>query len=145
MNGAEKLVDLLTAICLLFLVPLLYYGSASNGMQAALAGEVGERFLKQVSVSGKIAEAVAKEFEQEFFRYGGECYELIRLRTLYEPDEARGVRKTEYVADKTVLWEEIAENGCTCLQKGDRLWLTIYVNDVPAVYFVTVRTGEEEG
>ncbi|MBQ9767627.1 MAG: hypothetical protein IJW37_05960 [Lachnospiraceae bacterium] len=143
MNGAEKLIDLLTAVCLLFLVPLFYYRSVTIGMQAILAGEAGERFLKQVSVSGEITEAVLKAFERELAQYGCENYEMIRLRTLYEPDGEAGVRKAEYVADKAGLCAEIAETGSSRLQKGDKLRLTLYVNEVPAVYFVTVRTGEE--
>lgn len=143
MNGVEKVVDLLMAIGLMFLVPLLYYESVTNGMQAVFAGEAGERFLKQVSVAGEISEAVLADLEQELFCYGCERYELTRLRTLYEPDEENGVKKIESVADWRTLAAQIEENGSSCLQKGDKLWLTLYVNEIPAVYFATVRTGEE--
>ncbi len=142
MNAVEKLVDLLSAVCLLFLMPLLYYESVSGRLQASLAGVAGEQFLKQISVSGEITGAVLNQLEQELVRYGCDRYELVRLRNLYEPEEENGVQRKVYTAQKEVLCEQIAKTGKSRLQKGDSVWLTLYFDEIPTVYFVRVRTGE---
>lgn len=143
MNALEKIVDLLMTLSLMFIVPLLYYGSGKNVLQSVLVGQAGETFLKRVSTVGEITQPVRKELERELELYGCEQYEIVRIRTLYEPEvHGRGVTENEYVADKEGLYGQIEEDGSCKLQNGDRLWLTLYVNEVPAIYYTTVRTGE---
>lgn len=145
MNALEKVVDLLMAISLMLLVPLLYYGSGKSVSQSVLAGQAGEAFLKRVSTAGEITQPVRKELERELELYGCEYYEIVRIRTLYEPGgDGRGVTEKEYVADKEALYKQIAEDGGCKLQNGDRLWLTLYLNEVPAIYYTTVRSGETD-
>jgi len=142
MNGLEKVVDLLVAVCLLFLTPLLYYEGVRNSIENAILKEAGERFLRRVSTAGEITEAVLKQLEWELWQCGCENYELVRERTLYEPEEEAGVRKVEVIEDKKEIYMQVEEAGASKLQRGDKLWLTIYTRGVPSMYFETVRTGE---
>lgn len=145
MNALEKIVDLVMAISLMFIVPLLYYSSGKNVSQSVLAGQAGEAFLKRVSTAGEITQPVRKELERELELYGCKQYEIVRIRTLYEPmANGKGVREREYVADKEVLYRQMEEDGRCKLQNGDRLWLTLYWNEVPAIYYTTVRSGETD-
>lgn len=143
MNALEKVVDFVAACALLFLIPLLYYAGRNRVSQAVLAGQAGETFLKRVSTAGEITLPVWEELERALFQFGCTEYKLCRIRTLYEPENMTGgVIERKYTADMEMLRENIMTKGASKLQSGDELWLTIYVNDIPAVYFTAVRTGE---
>lgn len=143
MNGIEKMVDLLAAIVLLFLVPLLYYGSGTAISQTMLAGQAGENFLRRIGTSGEISLPVWLELETMLERYGCDEFELQRERSLYEPvQEQNGVvAESVYTEQKEEIREQVWEEGSYRLQKGDRMRLTLYINDIPTVYFSRVRTG----
>ncbi|MGN1083784.1 MAG: hypothetical protein ACI4QX_02165 [Lachnospiraceae bacterium] len=143
MNALEKVVDFIAASILLFLVPLLYYGGRNRVSQAILAGQAGETFLKRVATAGEITLPVWGELEEALLQYGCVKYEIFWIRTLYEPEGEKGeVIEKKYTADREVIRESIMECGVCRLQNGDTLRLTLYVNEIPAVYFTTVRTGE---
>lgn len=143
MNALEKIVDFIAACLLLFLVPLLYYGGRNRVSQAILAGQAGETFLKRVSTAGEITLPVWEELERSLLRCGCTEYKFRRVRTLYEPEKVTGgIMEKEYTADRETIRESIMTKGAGKLQNGDELWLTIYVNEIPAVYFTAVRTGE---
>ena len=143
MNALEKVVDLLASVTILFLLPLLYYSSGIHVSQAILAGQAGENFLKRVSTSGNITLPVWKELEDTLARYGCTAYELQRERRLFEPvGEAGMVAERICTEEKDGLWKEVREEGKSRLQKGDRLRLILYVNEVPTMYCAFVRTGD---
>lgn len=142
MNALEKVVDVLTAVCLLFLIPLLYYQSGIVTARTVLMGEACEMFLKRVSTAGEITSGVWQELTRELAVYGCEKFELVRVRWLYEPDSTGNVQRLEYVTEKEGISTQIAAAGKEELLQGDRLWLTVYVQGVPAVYSETVRSGE---
>lgn len=144
MNALEKVVDLLAATALLFLVPLLYYAGGRTVSQAVLAGQAGELFLKRVSTAGKITLPVWEELETCLQQFGCTSYDLCRERSLYQQaEETKKLVKQSFTAEKEELYRQVAERGESCLMVGDKLWLTIYVNGIPAVYVSVVRTGEE--
>lgn len=142
MNAWEKLVDLLVAVLLLFLIPLLYYGGGTGMSRAVLAGQASETFLRRISTSGEITLPVWKELEAALARYDCDGFELQRERLLYEPAGEPGeVTECLYREEKTVLLEQILREGKSRLQAGDRLRLTITMNGIPTVYYESVRTG----
>lgn len=141
MNALEKVVDLLVAVAVLFIMPLLYYGSGMHVSKAVLAGQAGENFLIRVSTSGEITMSVWKELESALNQYGV-GFSLRRERSLFEPlGEDGTVVERVYTQEKETIWKQMTEKGKSCLQAGDRLWLTIYVNGIPMVYRECVRTG----
>ena len=141
MNALEKVVDLLVAVTVLFLLPLLYYGSGMHVSKAVLAGQAGENFLTRVSTAGEITLPVWNELEYALNQYGA-GFSLQRERSLFEPSgEDETVVERVYTQEKEVIWKQMKEKGRSCLQAGDRLWLTIYVNGIPTVYRECVRTG----
>ncbi len=144
MNALEKAVDVIIALVLLFFIPLLYYKGGENVSKAILAGQACETFLKRISTAGEISRPVWEEFERSLRRCDCFEYELRRARILFEPAaEAGGVVERTYIKEKEELFEQVVTEGKSRLQNGDRLWLTIYANQVPAVYFASVRAGEE--
>lgn len=146
MNALEKMVDLLAAFALLFLIPLLYYGSGKRMSQAMLAGQAGEHFLNTASTAGEITLPVWTEFENALERFGCEQYEIQRERYLFEPGQEIGtVIERVYIERKDALWETVKDEGRSRLRKGDRIKLTLYVNEIPAVYYETIRTGATGG
>lgn len=143
MNALEKVVDFLVSCLLLFLVPLLYYGGRTRVSRAILAGQAGETFLRRVSTAGEITLPVWQELERALLRCGCTRYEIRRVRSLFEPEGEDGaVAEKEYTADRERIHESIVAQGTSRLQSGDRLWLTLYINETPTVYFMSVRTGE---
>lgn len=143
MNALEKVVDFLVSCLLLFLVSLLYYGGRTRVSQAILAGQAGETFLRRVSTAGEITLPVWQELERALLRCGCTRYEIRRVRSLFEPEGEDGaVAEKEYTADRERIHESIVAQGTSRLQSGDRLWLTLYINETPTVYFMSVRTGE---
>lgn len=146
MNGIEKVVDLLAAIILLFMAPLMYYGSGTTITQAMLAGQAGENFLRRISTSGEITLPVWQELEAMLERYGCDTFELQRERSLYEPGPGQGgVTEQVYAVHKEKMREQVWKVGSYKLRKGDRMRLTLYINDIPTVYFCWVRTGATDG
>ncbi len=146
MNGLEKVVDLLAAVFLLFLAPLLYYGRGTAVSQTMLVGQAGENFLQRISTAGEITLPVWQEFENAMERYGCDKYEFQRERSLYEPVQGQsGVAERIYTEKKESLKRQVWEEGIYRLQKGDRIRLILYVNEIPAVYFGRVRTGATDG
>lgn len=142
MNALEKWVDLLMTIVLLFLLPLLYYGSGRNVSAAILAGQAGENFLKRVSTAGEVTLPVWQELETALRRYGCRGFELQRERDLFEPVDLSGnVAEYTYTEDTTGIKRKLEENGCYRLLYGDRIKLVLYCTDIPTVYVTSVRTG----
>jgi hypothetical protein len=141
-NALEKVVDLLVAVILMFLVPLLYYGSGIGVSRAILTGQTGENFLKRVSTAGEITLPVWNEMEDALRQYGCERLEVQWERRVYEPIGEDGVvAERVYTEYKERVEERLYQTGRIRLQKGDRIKLTLYVNDMPTVYYCTVRTG----
>lgn len=141
MNALEKLADLLVAVLLLFLLPVLYYESRAGVSEAMLAGQAGENFLKRVSTAGEVTMPVWKELETSLLQYGCETFTFQRERRLYEPVEKTGkVVQCRCTIGKQEIIEEMEKEGKIRLLPGDRLWLTVYRNEIPAVYFTCVRT-----
>lgn len=142
MNALEKTVDLLFSITILFLIPLLYYGSGKRVSEALLAGQAGEHFLRCVGTAGEITQPVWKELERALEQIGCDEFSLRRERFLYEPYGEDGeISECSYSKETEEIVKQLEESGKVLLQAGDRLWLTIVVNQVPAVYFGGVRTG----
>lgn len=146
MNALEKVVDLLAAVCLMFLIPIFYYGSGKQVSRAILAGQAGEYFLNRISTAGEITLPVWMEFENALERFGCDSFELQRERHLFEPSSEMGsVVERTYTESKEMLLLQVKEEGSYRLQKGDRIKLTLYVNEVPSVYYESVRTGATDG
>ncbi|MBQ8800001.1 MAG: hypothetical protein IJZ55_10590 [Lachnospiraceae bacterium] len=142
MNALEKTVDLLGAIAILFLVPLLYYGGGKRMSEVMLAGQAGEHFLKCVSTAGEITQPVWKELGRALNQIGCDGYSIKRERFLFEPYGKEGeITECCYVKDTEEIERQVEESGQFVLQAGDRVWLTIVVNRIPTVYFTCVRTG----
>ncbi len=142
MNALEKLVDLLAAIALLFLIPLLYFEGVNRGAKAEAMGRGGEWLLQRISTAGVITEPVLREWERMLSADLCDGYELVFVRTLYEK-QGDAVVKREYVTDVAKLRED-AEGEVICsLLRGDRLYLTVFNNKIPAIHYATVRSGEE--
>ena len=140
MNALEKIVDLLAAVCILFLIPLLYYGSGKRIAQTMLAEQASEAFLNQISTAGEITLPVWTEFEHAVEQFGCETIEILRERRLFEPI-GEGVAERVYTEASTDLLTKIDAEGTCYLQKDDRIKLTLYINEVPFVFYETVRTG----
>jgi len=144
MNALEKVVDLLVMIIILFMIPLLYYSGGEQITEAMLAGQIGENFLKRVSTAGKITLPVWTELENTLAEVGVTGFSLRQERRLIEPiDENGTLAECVYTKDERELQKQISETGDFFLQNGDRLWLTLYVNEIPTVYYESVRTGVE--
>lgn len=142
MNALEKTVDLVTAVIILFLIPLFYYGGGRQVSQTLLAGQAGERFLRVVGTTGEITLPVWRELEHTLEGIGCDGFELKRERFLFEPYGEEGeIAECGYVKGTEEIRNRLEEAGYFPLQAGDRLWLTIVVNRTPAVYFHSVRTG----
>lgn len=142
MNTLEKIIDLLAAVGLLFLIPLIYYESGKRVSQAMLVGQAGECFLNTISVAGEITLPVWMQFEDSMKQFGCDEFELQRERYVFEPDGERGiVVERIYTKKKETLLKQILEEGSSSLRKGDRVTLTLYVNEIPMVYSENIRTG----
>lgn len=142
MNALEKWVDLFLTVVLLFLFPLLYYGSGKTVSVAILAGQAGENFLKRISTAGEITLPVWKELETALNRYGCDGFELQRERDLYEPVDLAGtVAEFTYTEDDDEIKNALRKNGCYRLLYRDRIKLVLYCADIPTVYTTSVRTG----
>ncbi len=141
MNALEKWLDMLIAIVIMFLIPLLFYGGSSQILRSMSAGAVCENFLKRVSTAGEIALPVWKELEDALKRFGCEEFEVRREYTLWEPAEEMGsVVAQRYCEEKTALLEEILKEGTVVLHKGDRLRVIFYIEDIPTVYYDVIRS-----
>lgn len=146
MNALEKIVDLLAAACLLFLLPLFFYGSGKRVCQTMLAGQAGEHFLNTISTSGEITLSVWMQLEHSMERFGCEAIDLQRERYVFEPGKEEGsVVERVYTNGREELLAEIQEEGGSRLRKGDRITLTLYVNEFPMVYSECIRTGANDG
>lgn len=145
MNALEKVVDVITVTLLMFLLPILYYGSRQQVSETVMAGQIGKSFLKRISTAGEITVPVWDELERELKRYG--CTEIVleRERKLYEPAEDGTVWERTYCMTKEEIEERLAEQGRCLLQKGDRMRLVLYRRTVPMVYCESVRTGATGG
>lgn len=146
MNVPEKLVDLLVVTVILFLFPLLYYGSITKASVSIMGGQAGKNFLKRVSTAGEITLPTWKELEDALHRCGCDSFDLRWERSLYERDNATGaVREQKYFLGKSSIEKQLAEQGRCPLLKGDCLRLVLYVNSTPILYFERVRTGATDG
>lgn len=145
MNALEKVVDVITVTLLMFLLPILYYGSRQQVAETVMAGQIGKSFLKRISTAGEITVPVWDELERELKHYG--CTEIVleRERKLYEPAEDGTVWERTYCMTKEKIEERLAEQGRCLLQKGDRMRLVLYQGTVPMVYCESVRTGATGG
>lgn len=141
MNALEKCLDMLIAIVILFLMPLLFYGGNSRVLCSVSAGEACESFLKRVSTSGEITLPVWKELEDTLERFGCDISGLCREYTLWEPGTEPGsVAEQYYIEEKDVLLQRIRTEGEVRLHQGDRLKVTFYINDSPTVYYDVIRS-----
>lgn len=145
MNALEKMVDVITVMILMFLLPILYYGGRHQVSETVMAGQTAKSFLKRVSTAGEITEPVWKELEQALERFGCTEYELERERRLYEPAEDGRVWERTCCIGKEEIESELAGRGRCLLQKGDRLCLVLYREGVPVIYCENVRTGAAGG
>ncbi len=142
MNAFEKLVDMLIAIALLFLLPLLYYSGGTHIAQAMLSGQATENFLMRISTAGEITLPVWSELEDSLSRYGCDTFDIKRERRLFEPTGEQGtIEERIYTVYKESLWEQVKIEGKSRLLKGDKVQITIYNNGIPSVYCEFVRTG----
>lgn len=142
MNAWEKTVDLVIAIVILFVVPILYYGGGQRISKALFARQAGEHFLRCVGTAGEITLPLWRELERTLDIVGCDGFELKRERLLYEPyGEDGGIMECSYVKETEEIRTRLEESERFCLQAGDRLWMTITVNQLPVVYFQCVRTG----
>ncbi len=142
MNALEKVIDLLTAICLMFLIPLLYYGSGRQVSCAMLTGQAGEIFLNRISTAGEITLPVWTDFETSMTRFGCNDFELLRERSLFEKDDGTGaIVEKVYTESLSDLLIKVEQEGRYRLQKGDKIKLILYVNGIPTVLYEVVRTG----
>ena len=140
MNALEKCVDMLVAIVIMFLVPLLFYSAGNHILQAVSAGEVCENFLKRVSTSGEITLPVWKELEEALGRFGCEEFRVRRKYTFWEPGvESGSAVERSYFEEKVALLEQMRTEGAVGLHKGDSLRVTVYIDDIPTVYYGIVR------
>lgn len=145
MNALEKVVDLLVAVCVLFLIPLLYYGSGRRISQAMLVGQEGEHFLNTISTSGEITLPVWLQFQDTIKQFGCDTFEMRRERYVFEPGQEEGsVERRIYTVEKDMLLKQLLEEGSSRLRKGDRVTLTLYVNEIPMVYSERIRTGGDK-
>ncbi len=146
MNALEKIVDLLAAACCLFLLPILLYGSGKRVCQAMFAGQAGEQFLNTISTSGEITLPVWLQFEHSLECFGCDGFWLQRERYVFEPGTEDGsVVERVYLKGREELLAEIQKEGSSRLRKGDRITLTLYVNEFPMVYSECIRTGGNGG
>ena len=142
MNALEKIVDLLIAVVLMFLVPVLYYSGKHQLSETIMAAQAGKHFLNRISVSGEITVPVWKELERNLAMYGCAEFSLQRERDLYEPTENPGeIVERTYCLEKEQIEKQIREQGACLLQKGDRMSLTIYREQAPMTYCEYIRTG----
>lgn len=142
MNALEKTVDLLFTITILFLLPILYYGGGQRVSEAMLAGQAVEHFLKCVSTAGEITLPVWRELEHALEVIGCEEVHVKRERSLFEPyGEAGEIAEFCYVKETEAIRKQMEETGKFGLQAGDGLWVTVVVNQVPALYYENIRTG----
>ena len=141
MNALEKCLDMLIAIAVLFLIPLLFYGGSVGVLRSMSAGTACENFLKRVSTAGEITMPVWKELEDTMGRFGCDTFELCREYTLWEPgSESGSVLKQCYVEETETLLQQIRNEGTVDLHQGDRLRVTFYINDFPMVYYDVIRS-----
>lgn len=142
MNALEKIMDLVVAILLLFVIPLLYYGSCTHISKTVLAGQAVEIFLRKVATEGEITLPVWMELEMSLERCSNTTFTLERERVLYEPENETGsVERRIYMKSKEELLEEIGKEGKCRLIKGDKIRVVLETEGVPAVYYDIVRTG----
>lgn len=141
MNAFEKCVDMLVAIGILFLIPLLFYSGGSRILQSMSAGTACENFLKRVCTAGEITLPVWKELEHALERYGCDRFGLRREFTLWEPAEENGsVTEQRYIVEQEQLLEQIRTESAVGLHKGDKLRVIFYIDDFPTVYYDVVRS-----
>lgn len=145
MNAIEKIVDVITVTILMFLLPILYYGSRHQVAETVMAGQIGKSFLKRISTAGEITYQVWNELEQELEYYGCTKFELERERKLYEPMEDGTVWERTYCITKEEIEECLAEEGKCLLQKRDRIRLVLYRGSMPMIYYEIIRTGAVGG
>lgn len=141
MNALEKCLDMLMAIVIMFLLPLLFYGGNSRVLRSVSAGAACENFLQRVSTAGTITLPVWKELEDSLERFNCDTFELSREYTLWEPGAEMGcVTEQSYIDEKETLLQEIQTEGFVGLHRGDRLQVTFYTDGFPTVYYSVVRS-----
>lgn len=141
MNALEKCLDMLVAVAIMFLIPLLFYGESSRMLHSMSVGTACEVFLKRVSTAGEITMPVWKELEDALQRFGCERFCMWREYTLWEPGEKTGsVIAQCYREENSILLEQMREEGRVSLHKGDTLQLIIYMDDMPTMYYDIVRS-----
>lgn len=141
MNALEKCLDMLLAVGIMFLLPLLFYSGGNRSLRTVFAGQACETFLRRVSTAGEITFPVWKELESALDRYGCDDFELCREYTLWEPGEVKGtVTEQYYIEGKEQLSELICTEGSAGLHKGDKLSLFFYINGFTMMCTDVVRS-----
>lgn len=141
MNALEKCLDMLIAIVIMFLIPLLFYSGGRQIMRSLSAGAACENFLKRVCTTGEITLPVWKELKVALEQYGCEEFGIRREYTLWEPgEEIDSVTEQCYIEEDETLLERIRTGDRVSLHKGDKLRVIFYINDFPTVYYDVVRS-----
>lgn len=141
MNALEKCVDMLVAIGILFLIPLLFYSGGSRILQSVSARAACENFLRRICTAGEITLPVWSELEYALERNGWIEFGVRREYALWEPGEESGsVTEQHYFEDTSQLAKRIRETGAVELHKGDRIRVICYINDFPTVCYDVVRS-----
>lgn len=145
MNALEKVIDVITVTILMFLLPILYYGSRQRVSETVMAAQIGQSFLKRISTAGEITPPVWNELEQKLQCYGCMEFEVERERKLYEPVEDGAVWERIHYMGKEEMEDYLAEQGRCPLQRGDRIRLILYKESLPMIFYENIRTGATGG
>lgn len=141
MNALEKCLDMLVAIAIMFLIPVLFYSGMSRIVRSLSSGAACESFLKRVCTSGELTFPVWNELETVLDQCGCDSFEIRREYTLWEPGvETGSVTELCYIDEEEILLEKIRAEGTVRLHKGDKLRVIFFLDDLPAVYYDIVRS-----
>lgn len=141
MNALEKCLDMLLAIAIMFLLPLLFYYGETKMLRAVSVESACETFLKRVCTAGEITQPVWKELEAALEQYGCEEFGVRREYVLWEPGEETGsITERCYIEEEEMLLEKIRANEVVSLHTGDKLRVICYMDAFPTVYYGVVRS-----
>lgn len=141
MNALEKCLDMLIAIAIMFLLPLLFYHGGYRIVRSVSAGVACENFLKRVCTTGEINYPVWKELADSLGRFGCEKFGVRREYILWEPGAEKGsVVEQRYREENDAILEDIRTEGIAVLHKGDSLQVIFYMDNIPTVYYDIVRS-----
>lgn len=86
MHVYEKVVDLLVAVILLFLVPLLYLGKRTELLTQMQVSGYTRNFIEDVVTHGYVTKEMLEEFRDKVYEICPEIYVELSVQSyLYEP------------------------------------------------------------